>query len=108
MQFTQLHFFFFLFLYSLHEEIVDFYAFMSPRPEEEAMRREVVNRIEGVIKNLWPAANVGNMAGVWGYRFKPGPSLNQWSITLLLEISFSVDFSFNRNHGHLIMASRGT
>ncbi|XP_017347509.2 terminal nucleotidyltransferase 4A [Ictalurus punctatus] len=42
----------------LHEEIVDFYAFMSPRPEEEAMRRDVVNRIESVIKNLWPAANV--------------------------------------------------
>ncbi|XP_062847890.1 terminal nucleotidyltransferase 4A-like [Trichomycterus rosablanca] len=42
----------------LHEEIVDFYAFMSPRPEEEAMRRNVVNRIESVIKNLWPAANV--------------------------------------------------
>ncbi|XP_047665761.1 terminal nucleotidyltransferase 4A-like isoform X2 [Tachysurus fulvidraco] len=42
----------------LHEEIVDFYAFMSPRPEEEAMRRDVVNRVESVIKNLWPAANV--------------------------------------------------
>ncbi|KAG7335636.1 hypothetical protein KOW79_000329 [Hemibagrus wyckioides] len=42
----------------LHEEIVDFYAFMSPRPAEEAMRRDVVNRIESVIKNLWPAANV--------------------------------------------------
>ncbi|KAM9489066.1 terminal nucleotidyltransferase 4A-like isoform 2-T2 [Clarias gariepinus] len=42
----------------LHEEIVDFYAFMSPRPEEEAMRRDVVNRIENVIKNLWPTANV--------------------------------------------------
>ncbi|TSL82494.1 Non-canonical poly(A) RNA polymerase PAPD7 [Bagarius yarrelli] len=50
----------------LHEEIVDFYTFMSPRPEEEAMRRDVVNRIETVIKNLWPAANVGNIAGMWG------------------------------------------
>lgn len=50
--------------YSLHEEIVDFYAFMSPRPEEEAMRRDVVNRIESVIKNLWPAANVGNITGI--------------------------------------------
>uniref|UniRef100_A0A3P9P4C7 Terminal nucleotidyltransferase 4A n=1 Tax=Poecilia reticulata TaxID=8081 RepID=A0A3P9P4C7_POERE len=38
----------------LHEEIVDFFNFMSPRPEEEAMRRDVVNRIEGVIKDLWP------------------------------------------------------
>ncbi|XP_076827179.1 terminal nucleotidyltransferase 4A-like [Brachyhypopomus gauderio] len=42
----------------LHEEIVDFYEFMSPRPEEEAMRRDVVNRIETVIKGLWPSANV--------------------------------------------------
>lgn len=42
----------------LHEEIVDFYEFMSPRPEEAAMRKEVVNRIEMVIKELWPSANV--------------------------------------------------
>uniref|UniRef100_A0A3B3TRY4 Terminal nucleotidyltransferase 4A n=1 Tax=Poecilia latipinna TaxID=48699 RepID=A0A3B3TRY4_9TELE len=31
---------------------------MSPRPEEEAMRRDVVNRIESVIKDLWPTARV--------------------------------------------------
>ena len=43
---------------SLHEEIVDFFNFMSPRPEEEAMRRNVVNRIEGVIKDLWPTSRV--------------------------------------------------
>lgn len=42
----------------LHEEIVDFFNFMSPRPEEEAMRRDVVNRIECVIKDLWPTARV--------------------------------------------------
>ncbi|XP_018540861.1 terminal nucleotidyltransferase 4A isoform X3 [Lates calcarifer] len=42
----------------LHEEIVDFFNFMSPRPEEEAMRRDVVNRIESVIKDLWPTARV--------------------------------------------------
>ncbi|XP_075068854.1 terminal nucleotidyltransferase 4A [Mixophyes fleayi] len=42
----------------LHEEILDFYDFMSPRPEEAAMRREVVNRIETVIKDLWPSADV--------------------------------------------------
>ncbi|XP_076008841.1 terminal nucleotidyltransferase 4A-like isoform X1 [Genypterus blacodes] len=42
----------------LHEEIVDFFNFMSPRPEEEAMRRDVVNRVEGVIKDLWPTARV--------------------------------------------------
>ncbi|XP_066546722.1 terminal nucleotidyltransferase 4A isoform X2 [Amia ocellicauda] len=42
----------------LHEEIVEFYDFMSPRPEEAAMRKEVVNRIETVIKDLWPTADV--------------------------------------------------
>ncbi|XP_029308205.1 terminal nucleotidyltransferase 4A isoform X2 [Cottoperca gobio] len=42
----------------LHEEILDFFNFMSPRPEEEAMRRDVVNRIESVIKELWPTARV--------------------------------------------------
>nr|XP_040021860.1 terminal nucleotidyltransferase 4A-like [Gasterosteus aculeatus aculeatus] len=42
----------------LHEEIVDFFNFMSPRPEEEAMRRAVVNRIERVIKDMWPTARV--------------------------------------------------
>ncbi|XP_063801423.1 terminal nucleotidyltransferase 4B isoform X2 [Pseudophryne corroboree] len=42
----------------LHEEILDFYKYMSPRPEEEKMRMEVVNRIENVIKELWPSADV--------------------------------------------------
>lgn len=42
----------------LHEEIIDFYDFMSPRPEEAVMRREVVERIETVIKDLWPTADV--------------------------------------------------
>ncbi|KAM4722219.1 terminal nucleotidyltransferase 4B [Rhinophrynus dorsalis] len=42
----------------LHEEIIDFYKYMSPRPEEEKMRMEVVNRIENVIKELWPNADV--------------------------------------------------
>ncbi|OCT82198.1 hypothetical protein XELAEV_18024710mg [Xenopus laevis] len=42
----------------LHEEILDFYKYMSPRPEEEKMRMEVVNRIENVIKELWPNADV--------------------------------------------------
>uniref|UniRef100_A0A8C4M6Q7 Terminal nucleotidyltransferase 4B n=1 Tax=Equus asinus asinus TaxID=83772 RepID=A0A8C4M6Q7_EQUAS len=42
----------------LHEEISDFYEYMSPRPEEEKMRMEVVNRIESVIKGLWPSADV--------------------------------------------------
>ncbi|XP_010146735.1 PREDICTED: non-canonical poly(A) RNA polymerase PAPD5-like, partial [Eurypyga helias] len=42
----------------LHEEIIDFYKYMSPRREEERMRMEVVNRIENVIKELWPNADV--------------------------------------------------
>lgn len=47
-----------VFDFSLHEEIMDFFHFISPRPEEEAMRRDVVNRIERVIKDLWPSARV--------------------------------------------------
>ncbi|XP_074469311.1 terminal nucleotidyltransferase 4A isoform X1 [Sebastes fasciatus] len=42
----------------LHEELMDFYNFMSPRPEEAAMRKEVVSRIEMIIKELWPTADV--------------------------------------------------
>ncbi|XP_016141568.1 non-canonical poly(A) RNA polymerase PAPD7-like [Sinocyclocheilus grahami] len=42
----------------LHEEIMDFYNFMSPRPQETTMRQEVVDRIESVIKELWPTADV--------------------------------------------------
>ncbi|XP_017338038.1 terminal nucleotidyltransferase 4A isoform X2 [Ictalurus punctatus] len=45
-------------LNGLHEEIIDFYNFMSPRPEEATMRQEVVDRIESVIKELWPSADV--------------------------------------------------
>lgn len=42
----------------LHEEITDFYRYISPRPEEEKMRLEVVDRIKGVIHDLWPSAEV--------------------------------------------------
>ncbi|XP_062922969.1 terminal nucleotidyltransferase 4B [Mobula hypostoma] len=42
----------------LHEEIIDFYNYMSPRHEEAKMRMEVVERIENVIKELWPSADV--------------------------------------------------
>ncbi|EDL11053.1 mCG11935 [Mus musculus] len=34
---------------------------MSPRPEEEKMRMEVVSRIESVIKELWPSADWENL-----------------------------------------------
>ncbi|KAM6943623.1 terminal nucleotidyltransferase 4B [Xenentodon cancila] len=42
----------------LHEEIKDFYEYISPWPEEEKMRLEVVDRIKGVIHDLWPTAEV--------------------------------------------------
>lgn len=42
----------------LHEEVSDFYEYISPRPEEEKMRLEVVDRIKGVIHDLWPSAEV--------------------------------------------------
>ena len=56
------------FFSSLHEEISDFYEYMSPRPEEEKMRMEVVSRIESVIKELWPSADVSTCPGTWGFR----------------------------------------
>lgn len=37
---------------------------MSPCPEEAAMRREVVKRIETVIKDLWPTADVSVILSV--------------------------------------------
>uniref|UniRef100_A0A8C1BLS4 Terminal nucleotidyltransferase 4A n=1 Tax=Cyprinus carpio carpio TaxID=630221 RepID=A0A8C1BLS4_CYPCA len=37
---------------------MDFYEYISPRPEEEHMRLEVVARIHRVIKDLWPNAEV--------------------------------------------------
>lgn len=42
----------------LHEEVHDFFSYISPRPEEEKMRLEVVDRIKGVIYDLWPSAEV--------------------------------------------------
>lgn len=49
----------FCLLLSLHEEVIDFYSYISPRPEEEKMRLEVVDRIKSVIHDLWPSAEVG-------------------------------------------------
>ncbi|XP_070574388.1 terminal nucleotidyltransferase 4B-like [Ptychodera flava] len=42
----------------LHEEILDFYRWISPREEEHLMRVEVVERIRNIIRGLWPAAKV--------------------------------------------------
>ncbi|XP_046386425.1 terminal nucleotidyltransferase 4A-like isoform X2 [Ischnura elegans] len=42
----------------LHEEIEDFFQYMSPTPEEHQLRLEVVRRIEKVTLHLWPEARV--------------------------------------------------
>lgn len=42
----------------LHEEIKDFFMYMSPTREEANMRSEVVQRIRSVVKDLWKDASV--------------------------------------------------
>lgn len=42
----------------LHQEIEDLHWYMSPRVEEHAMRKDVVQRITKVIKEKWPEAKV--------------------------------------------------
>uniref|UniRef100_T1J4Z7 polynucleotide adenylyltransferase n=1 Tax=Strigamia maritima TaxID=126957 RepID=T1J4Z7_STRMM len=42
----------------LHQEIEDFYQYMSPSPEEHHMRDDVVKRITQVVIELWPQAKV--------------------------------------------------
>ncbi|XP_021373819.1 non-canonical poly(A) RNA polymerase PAPD7-like isoform X2 [Mizuhopecten yessoensis] len=42
----------------LHEEIKDFFMYMSPTQEEANMRAEVVQRIRSVVKDLWKDASV--------------------------------------------------
>lgn len=63
---VDLHVTFLIFSFScqprLHDEIMDFYNFMSPRPEEATMRQEVVDRIESIIKELWPTADVSKFS----------------------------------------------
>uniref|UniRef100_G1RL24 Terminal nucleotidyltransferase 4A n=1 Tax=Nomascus leucogenys TaxID=61853 RepID=G1RL24_NOMLE len=80
----------------LHEEIIDFYNFMSPCPEEAAMRREVVKRIETVVKDLWPTADVQ----IFG-SFSTGLYLPTVPIIKLTdqETEVKVDISFNMETG---------
>ncbi|XP_076032218.1 uncharacterized protein LOC143020007 isoform X2 [Oratosquilla oratoria] len=42
----------------LHQEMEDFYEWMCPSEEEHMMRKQVVERIEQVIVDLWPQARV--------------------------------------------------
>lgn len=47
-----------MFLTSLHEEIEDFFQYMTPTPEEHRVRMNVVNGITEVIMKIWPHAKV--------------------------------------------------
>jgi predicted nucleotidyltransferase len=42
----------------LHQEIIDFYEYIKPIPEEEYMRNQVVHRIRAVVYRLWPEARL--------------------------------------------------
>lgn len=44
--------------FRLNAEIVDFFNYMTPKPEEHAMRNAVIDKITKTIKRLWPAARV--------------------------------------------------
>ncbi|XP_005091310.1 terminal nucleotidyltransferase 4A isoform X2 [Aplysia californica] len=45
-------------LAQLHQEIEDFYEYMSPQDQEATMRNAVVERLTSVIQGLWPEAKV--------------------------------------------------
>jgi len=42
----------------LNEEIEDFYSYMCPLPEERLMRQKVIERVSGLVTELWPSAKV--------------------------------------------------
>ncbi len=42
----------------LHEEIVDYAAYIAPRPEEHEMRRLAVDRVATVAKKIWPNCQI--------------------------------------------------
>ncbi|XP_046677397.1 terminal nucleotidyltransferase 4B-like isoform X2 [Homalodisca vitripennis] len=42
----------------LHQEIEDFYKYMTPTEEEHQMRIGVVKKIESIVHSLWPSAKV--------------------------------------------------
>lgn len=124
-------------LFSLHEEIMDFFSFMSPKPEEESMRRDVVNRIEGIIKDLWPTVQVsvtsidvylctpfGQVTMGWGFgcsvlhtfvfvmccqpSHKPSMLTYEYQSSFLKLIKRQADVRFLLNSGVLLPASRVT
>lgn len=42
----------------LHEEMLDFCAYMSPRPEEELERRELIARFTELCQDIWPGCEL--------------------------------------------------
>lgn len=47
-----------IFCYRLHEEMEDFFNYMSPTEEEHSVRLSVVHKIKSVIHSLWPESTV--------------------------------------------------
>ncbi|GIY61814.1 terminal nucleotidyltransferase 4B [Caerostris extrusa] len=76
-------------LLGLHEEIEDFYCYMSPTHAEHQIRLEVVERITKIIMSIWPKAKVE----VYG-SFRTGLYLPTSDIDLVVierkDISFRV------------------
>ncbi|CAF0714334.1 unnamed protein product [Brachionus calyciflorus] len=69
----------------LHEEIILFTRYISPRPDEYFMRNEVVDKITRVIKNEWPSCQVD----IFG-SFKTGLYLPTSDIDLVVFGEWSV------------------
>ncbi|WJX51719.1 polynucleotide adenylyltransferase [Trifolium repens] len=44
----------------LHKEIVDFYEFLSPTPEEKAKCDAAKESVFGVTKHIWPHCQLSN------------------------------------------------
>ena len=55
----------------LHEEIEDFYKYMTPRPSEFRMRYEVATRVTHLLKQKWPQAEVHMFGSVSTGLFLP-------------------------------------
>ncbi|KAI3436347.1 hypothetical protein D9Q98_002400 [Chlorella vulgaris] len=45
-------------LLRLHQEIVEFCRYLAPSPEEQVQRQAAIDRIEGVVKAIWPKASL--------------------------------------------------
>ena len=55
----------------LHEEIEDFFKYMTPRPSEFRMRLEVAHRISQILQRKWPQAEVHMFGSVMTGLFLP-------------------------------------